>query len=533
MSVPGSVAEVLRDHVVFELDGIDRLYLNLYIPILQRPEGVANFWIHHRGHRFASSGLMDPMTRAFVTSIEKFAADHDIPLIQFKKGQRKDDLAKEYLAKFSGEQGVLFIGKAQEKTAVVRTQRRKNLVTGSSYPWLFMSSAMVNHYYFYCVDRDFGPFFLKFASYFPYNGKLCINGHEYLKRQLFREDIVYEALDNGLAACADIPRAQEICDNLDSSKIDALARKWFSLLPHPFPAEDRQAGYLYDISILQAEFSKTQVLDRPLSGRIFFEQAIRDNIDLGRPDHVQLIFERKISSRTPGRFRTRILTEGVIPTIYVDYKKTRIKQYFKEGRAIRTETTINDTRDFAIGKRLKNLPDLRKIGFQANQRLLDVQRISHDCCIGEDEFQQIHQPVSCGQQRAAALRSSDPRVLAVLATIVSFRLLPNGFANRDLRQYLEEALGRNFKPGQMTYELRRLRLHGFIERVPKSHRYQVTVKGARAALFLIRVHARLLRPGFATINPEIKPPAATPIRRAFEILDHEIDRAWASQQVAA
>jgi len=533
MSVPGSVGEVLQDHVDFEINGLDRLYMNLYVPILQRPEGVAYFFIHHRGHRFASSGLMEPMTRSFVTEIEKFASNNGIPLVQFKKGQRKDDLAKEHLEKFSGKEGVLFIGKAQEKTSVVRTQRRKNPVTGSAYPWLFTSTAMVNHYYFYCVDRNFGPFFLKFASYFPYNGKLCINGHEYLKCQLTQEGIAYEALDNGLAKCADVKRAQEICDELDPSKIDALARKWFDLLPHPFPEADRKAGYLYDVSVLQAEFSTTQVLDRPLSGRIFFEQIIRDNIDLGRPDRVQLIFDRKVTSRTPGRFRTRILTEGVIPTIYVDYKTTRIKQYFKEGRAIRTETTINNTRDFAIGKRLKNLPALREIGFQANRRLLDVQRISHDCCIGEDEFQQIHQPVNNGRQRAAALRSSDPRVLAILATIVSFRLLPNGFANRDLRKHLEAMLGRDFNPGQMTYDLRRLRLHGFIERIPKTHRYKVSQKGARAALFLTRVHARLLRPGLASIQPKIEPPAAIPLRRAFELLDREIDKAWTSHQVAA
>ena len=123
-------------------------------------------------------------------------------------------------------------------------------------------------------------------------------------------------------------------------------------LPHPFTPEDRAAGYRYDISILQAEFALTQVLDRPLSGRILFEDIIRENLDLGRPDQVQLIFDRRVTKRTPGRFRTRIITQGVVPSLYVDYKSSRIKQYHKEGRALRTETTINNTRDFAIGKRL-------------------------------------------------------------------------------------------------------------------------------------------------------------------------------------
>ena len=241
---------------------------------------------------------------------------------------------------------------------------------------------MVNHYYFYGIDEDFGPFFLKFCTYFPYNAKLCINGHEYVKRQLAKEGIPFEALDNGVLSCANPTRLQQLCDGLSAYKIDALLRKWLTRIPHPFTPEDRAAGYRYDISILQAEFSLTQVLDRPSTGRVFFEEVIRENLDIGRPDHVQLIFERRITKQTPGRFRTRVITEGVTPSLHIDYKRSRIKQYHKEGLALRTETTINDPHDFDIGKRLSNLPALRRIGLQANRRLLDVQRISQDCCAG-------------------------------------------------------------------------------------------------------------------------------------------------------
>lgn len=205
---------------------------------------------------------------------------------------------------------------------------------------------MVNQFYVYAVDRDFGPFFLKFCSYFPYNAKLCINGHEWLKRQLALRGIGYQGLDNGILSCEDATRAQALCEALSAQKIDALLRKWLRRLPHPFTPADRAAGYRYDISILQAEFSLTQVLDRPVTGRAFFEEVIRENLDIGRPTQAQLIFERRVSRRTPGRFRTRVITEGVIPSLHVDYKSSRIKQYHKEGRALRTETTINNTRDF-------------------------------------------------------------------------------------------------------------------------------------------------------------------------------------------
>ena len=199
------------------------------------------------------------------------------------------------------------------------------------------------------------------------------------------------------------------------------------------------------------------------------------------------------------------------------YKHTRIKQYHKEGRALRTETTINDTRDFAIGKRLKNLSALRQVGFDANRRLLDVQRISHDCGLGEATFQSIHQPVKVGQQRASALRLGDPRVLVLLTALLLFRLLPRGFTNRDLRQHVAALWVEHpggCSPGRMTYDLRRLRLHGRIERIPRSHRYRVTDLGFRAALFLTRSYNRLLRPGLSTIGPD-PPPASVPLRRPW------------------
>ena len=535
MSVPRSVAEVLDEHVTLEVEGIDRMYLNVYVPQLQREQGVASFFRFHRGHQFASSALMDPISKTFVAALEAFARREQVPMIPFRKGQRKDDIAAEHRKKFTRPEGVVFIGKAQEKMPVFRTERRRNEATGATYPWLVRSTAMVNQFYIYCVDRDFGPFFLKFSSYFPYTAKLCINGHEYAKQQMAKKNIGFEALDNGVLSCDDPKRLQAICDGLSAEKIDALLRKWLRLLPHPYTAADRKAGYRYQVSILQAEFSLTQVLDRPVTGRVFFEEVIRENLDIGRPSQVQLIFDRRVSKKTPGRFRARIITDGVVPSLHVDYKTTRIKQYHKEGRALRTETTINNTRDFGIGKLLKNLPALRQIGFQANRRLLDVQRISHDCSIGEDAFDRVVRPAEVEGQRASALRFGDQRVQALFAVLVVFSLQLRGFTNQEIRPLLAQLLGldpANYPIGKMTYDLRRLRLHGIIERIPHSHRYQLTPDGLRIALFFSRTYARLLRPKLAQIMPEV-PPMPSPLRAAFDRLTTEIDACCRDERLAA
>ena len=211
-----------------------------------------------------------------------------------------------------------------------------------------------------------------------------------------------------------------------------------------------------------------------------------------------------------------------------------MKQYHKEGRALRTETTINDTRDFGIGKRLENLPALREIGFRANRRLLDVQRASHDCHIGEDAFAKVCTPVVVGNQRGPALRFGDPRTQALLSVLVVFRLLPVGFSNRDLCEHLAPLLG--LDAGTMTagrtYNLRRLRLHGLIERIPHTNRYQVTAFGLRVAFFFTRTYTRVLRTGLA-VSLDPSTPPSVPLRRHFDRLDKAITELVEDAKLAA
>ncbi len=529
MTLPRSVADVLSEHVVFEVECIDRMYLNVYVPQLQYATGLVSYIHRHLGMPVASTAALAPVTEAFTRSVRAFAASCGVPWVDFARGQRKDDVAHEFLAGFSGTEGVLFIGRAQEKSTVFRTRKRRR-EDGSSYPWIAPDTAVINHFYCYCVDEDFGPFFLKFCSYFPFNAKLCINGNEWAKRQAAKAGLGFTPLDNAFAAVDDPAALQAICDTLGPAQIDALLRKWLAFLPHPFSPADRAAGYRYDISILQAEFSLTQMLDKPVSGRIFFEQVIRDNLDLGRPDRVGLVFGRSIyrgrKNRTPGTFATRVVTDGVTPSLHVLYKTTKIKQYHKEGRALRTETTINHTMDFGLGKRLTNLPALRKIGYTANRRLLGVQRLSHDPITGADVLQSTCDPVIHDNgTRIAGLRFTDPRAQALLHILLVFRLHPGGFLNRDLRALLAEYLGKpphgpgSITPGQATYDLRRLREHGLIHRVPHTHRYRVTDSGLRHAMFLTRVHDRMLQTGLA----ELAEPNPAPLRKAASIYQTAID----------
>jgi hypothetical protein len=226
-----------------------------------------------------------------------------------------------------------------------------------------------------------------------------------------------------------------------------------------------------------------------------------------------------------------VITEGVTPSLHVDYKRSRIKQYHKEGQALRTETTINDTRDFGVGRLLRNLPELRRIGFAANRRMLEIEQISHDCALGEDAFQDLQRPRHVDGQRAPALRFADPNVQALLHALVMFVFVARGFTNQDLRQAYAVLLGLRpgeIGPGRMSYELRRLRLHGLIERVPKTHRYRLTNLGLQTALFYTRVYSRILRPGLALVSPQAPAESPASLQRSFRTAEQAVNT-WCDQ----
>ena len=291
------------------------MYLNADVPKLTSEGGIAAFCRGYLGHRLASTKPAGVLTRAFVKSIEAFLQREGRELVRFQKGQRKDALLQQKRRRFKKPEGVLFVGVAQEKVRVPRTPR-KACPGGGTLPWSIYATALVNVYYCYCRDQAFGPFFLKFCSSFPYSAKLGLNGQEYLKCQLAQRGMAFQALDNGRLACADLPVAQRISDELSDTQIQALFRKGLARLPHPYSAQDRRAGYRYDWSVLQAEFSLTQVWDPALQGRCFFEEVLRENIDWGRPEQGQLILARKRPRKTApdGRCRTRIITQGVVPS---------------------------------------------------------------------------------------------------------------------------------------------------------------------------------------------------------------------------
>jgi hypothetical protein len=531
-----TIASLLADHVTLRVRSVDRLFLQGYVPRLMT-EGMVVRFLLDRGNPIPSPALLGKIGRGYVTAIESFAAEAEIPVMRFVRGVSKEDTVRPYFerAEADGRTGVVLIGVAQEKTSAWRGWRDGG-PDGHPHFCFGRQTVFVNHYYFYILDPEWGPTFLKACSYAPFSIWLYLNGHEWAKRQAAKQGLCFTALDNGFRDCDDAGALAAICDRLSARDIEAFLGRWQARLPSPFTPEDRRRGYGYALAFRQLELSDTRVFDRPQAGRAWFEQTIRDQLTLGRPDQISVLFGRRISSRTPGRFATRVINRGVEPAIQVHYKASKVKQYFKEGRALRTETTVNDTRDFGIGRLLTqdNWTALLAIGHHVNERLLDAQLEACACAPDATTLERVVLPSSVDGQSAPGLRFGDPRVMALLAALCGFSHLFDGFTNRSLRALMTTALP-GYTARHMTYDLRRLRRKGLVRRIPRSQRYELTSEGRRLAVFLTKTYTRIVNPSLAELDPKLPEQisARSALARGWRSFEQALDERIKEAAIAA
>jgi hypothetical protein len=517
-----TISSLLVDHVTLRVRSVDRLFLQGYVSRLQTQGQVIRFLLD-RGFPIPSPVVLGRIGRGYVRAIERFILDHHVPVVRFKKGDSKEDIAREYFKRAEREArfGVVLVGVAQEKTSAWRGWREGGS-DGHPHFEYRRQSIFPNNYYFYIRDPDWGPGFIKTVAYAPFSVWVYLNGNEWAKRQATKQGVDFRALDNGFAACGDPAALAEICGRLGADDVHAFFDRWQARLPSPLTVEDRRRGYRYELAFRQLEISDTRVFDRPAAGRAWFERTLPDQLTLGRPDRVAVVFGRRVNRCTPGRFHTKIFNVGVEPAIQVHYRASKVKQYFKEGRALRTETTVNDTRDFGIGRRVtnENWDALLQIGHQINERLLAHQLQACHCAPDATTLARVVSPSTENGLPAPALRFGEPRTMALLACLCSFQHLFTGLTNRSLRELIAGLIP-GYNARQMTYDLRRLRRKGFIQRIPRSQRYELTSEGTRLAVFFTKTYTRIINPSLAELDPQLPPQIATQLPlatswRAFE-----------------
>jgi hypothetical protein len=466
-----NINDVLDGHVSLTIDCVDRLLLNAYVPNLQVGGQVSTFMTEHLGFPIPSASIMEKIGNRFRQQVKAFAAENSIPILTLKKpdrtrwDDRKLDHVRPYLdkAEAEGHFGVVAIVAAQEFQWVFTGKNRSKTPGVVSFDFV-KEERRVGVYYFYIADADFGASFIKICTYFPYPAKVWLNGHEWAKRQAARNGIVFTALANGFASCEDPSALQAICDRFGPVDVQGFFDRWTAVVPFPLSVKDKNAGYFWELSMRQVEVSRTLVFDDPRRARGFFEALVADNVGVGRPEEIRAVFvASKRGVRTPMPSQTRVFSPGTEVKIDFSFKHSRVKQYLKEGRALRIETVINKPRDLGVLARLEHLPELVDKAKQVNDRLLMIERAGQGCAIGSALFERIHQPYVREGQRTGALRFGDQRAMALAGSLCLVVHAVTGFTNKSLRGQVAGLLGTDYSSSQMSYDLRRLRLHGLID----------------------------------------------------------------------
>ena len=424
------------------------------------------------------------------------------------------------------------IGVAQEFQRVWAAYQRDTRTAAPQYTFA-KADRRVTCYYFYLWDEDFGPAFIKVCAYFPYPAKIWVNGHEWAKRQALRAGIGFTELSNGFAACDDPAALQEICDRLQPGTIEVFAQRWLHRLPMPFGPHGPAGRVLVgDARCARSRSPAPSCFDAPRRARAFFEALIADNLDIGRPANVEIIFGRQIRRDTPGVFRTAIDRPAHRP----GHRRGRAEHLLQAlaGQAVPQRRPGDADRD---RHQLPPRPGLQRPpaqpgraagqgprGQPAHTGMLSVPARAPSLRV---------QPLSGSRTRPSTRTGGGPRPCgsAILgswpwpAPSATTLLAATGITNKSLRALMTGLLHAPYTPGQMTYDLRRLRLAGLIHRIEHTNRYVLTPDGIKVAVFYTKLHNRLLRPLLAADQPQAPPELRAALRAIDQHVDDYITRA--------
>lgn len=527
---PVTLKDIVAGHVSLEIEGFDRIYLNGWVPALQTPGQLAG-WLRWRGFPIASPAALGKLKQQYVQAVRRYADGNGIPWVKFAKGDRKIDVVGPYLeaAERAGVSKVVAIGEAREFQWVFDATEKHD---AGGVPWFkfYRTERLVTCYYFYVWDEDAGAGFIKVCTYAPYPVKVWLNGHDIARRKALAAGIDVMPLANGFASASDPAALQAVCDSVQAGTLRLFFDRWTSRVPVPLRQDDRDHDCWWQLSMRQVEVSRTLVFDDPRRVRAVFEELLAGNMNLGRPESVQVIFGARAARSAPWEFSTRLLNRPDQVTVNLAFKHSRIKIYLKEDRALRIETVVNDPGDLGCKRSLEHLEELAAKARACNARLMDAVIAGQGSGIlANPVFERIARPsADAAGRRIPAMRFGDPRVQALAGCLAVWDMAVTGITNKSLRAWMAGMLGSPYSMNQASYDLARLRRNGLIERIPHSNTYRLTGDGMTFALVYSRVHDQVLLPLTARDQPIAAP---ADVRVAWRTVTRHIDSTIAGARI--
>jgi hypothetical protein len=518
-----------QDSIRFSYSCFDRILLNAIIQPLQYPASVVGFLKDKRQATALTPAYFRAISSDYHQFVQAFAAERHIEIVEPPKDVRREDWVEPFFRRLHGQPGIGVILKSRENARVaVSFPKQGNHVE--------LLNRFVWQYYFYVQDRDFGRMFLRICPYFPFNSRICINGHEWLACRLRDEGIRFQQCGNAFRNCTDPERLQALSDQLAPQHLLACGHRWLAqLVPFFTDRERRHQGFGYRLFVSQVEYCTNLVFDRRAALDRLSERLLDLNRTIGAPDKIAVIFGRRVTKQTDAGLKTQILDHGLgQPVIRSEYKSSSIKQYVRDHLILRNEATSYHTPDLGVGNNVENLPQLREKMAASTERYLDVQQDVLETFVDRGQLAELRQPtVTPGGHRTPGLKLDDPRLLAVLQALTCFAYLAGTgcFRTKDLHTTAAEALGQTtdtYALAQLRYDLAKLRAKGLVERIAGTQTYRLPATGYRLAVLYLKLFHKLYAPLTAgTLNPVPGDERLPPERRAlldrlYTAVDHAL-----------
>jgi hypothetical protein len=525
------LAKLCPESIAFEYRSIDRLMLNSYIPTLQTPAAMAYFLREVRRQPILSGIVFKKLTDDFVGRVQELSELHGLSIQSPPRGMRPGELGQRMLdkARKAGKFGVVGIIAHQEKARVFCSSHGGGRATNFR---VKEDRRMVKHFYFYIRDPQYGDGFVRICTYPPFGTRIWLNGHGYLAARLKEQGIATEFDDNCVVHCADPAALQKAADEF-IGKVESIARRWLKMVPAPLTDKERAAGYQSKLSIFQAEFSDNLIFHKTTTLNRLYERVLSEHMHLGRPDMIKVMFDRRITRKTPGRFATRILREGAVTCMKVFFKDSFLKQYNKSGRVLRTELCVNNPNNFGSKKGLAHLGKLDRIAENTTTRFTEAQAVAHSTALNRSTFERLVTPSENAEgKRVAALRFGTTWAMQLLMALACAGLCFGAFSNQQVCRVLIERLDvseEQARPQRVGYELRKLRGKGLVHKAKGCNRYTLTPLGQKVVLALVKLDQRVLGPTLDSFDEAVRR-LARDCKEAegppgdCEFKEHELDR---------
>jgi len=480
----------------FEYSCFDRILFNAIIQPLQQPAIVVGYLDKFRHAPPLAPKYFRQISEDYHRWVEDMARSQSLRIVEPPKRVRREDWVEPFYQHLRSPSEIAVILKSRENARVAVSYPSK---TGGHR--IELCNRFVLQYYYYIQDVDFGRMFIRICPYFPFNARVYVNGHEWLAQQMRKLGISFRKEANAFLGCSDPERLQQLSDRFSWKAITICADRWFSRLVPFFTDASREHGCRHSLFASQVEYCTNLGFKRRCALDRLCERLFDLNRTIGRPEKLTTIFGRRITKAYRGELKTQISDHHLgNPVIRSVYKSSSVKQYVRDHLLLRTETTSYNTRDLGIKKSVAELPKLRQTMRSINDRYLDAQQDVLETFIDRGHLARLREPtVSEAGRRTPGLKLDDPRLLAVMKSLVAFTNLcsANGFRTKDVHEEAAKALNQTtetYTLARLRYDLGKLRSKGLVEKIPHSQSYRLTPEGYKVCLVFLKLFERIYAP---------------------------------------